>query len=515
MTNERRPELEELVQRRAAMSDEGRAEAVERRHTKGHRTARENLDDLCDKDTFVEYGFLAVAAQRSRRSLEDLISKTPADGLVGGIGRVDGVSCGVMSYDYTVLAGTQGAVNHRKKDRLFDVIARLRLPVVLFAEGGGGRPGDTDVPTVSGLDTMAFALFARLSGLVPSIGIASGYCFAGNAALLGCCDLIVATRDANIGMGGPAMIEAGGLGIHEPDEIGPALMHAAKGVVDVLVEDEAEAVMVTKKLLSYFCGEPEQWDVADQTSLRSAVPEHRRTAYDPRPIIETLSDAHSVTELRPEFGRTIVTSLARIEGRAVGILANDSRRLGGAIDSDGADKAAHFMALCDAHDLPIVSLCDTPGFMVGPPAEETAQVRHFARMFVTGASVTVPYITVVLRKGYGLGAQAMAGGSLHAPLLTLSWPTGEFGGMNLEGAVRLGFRKELDAIEDEAEREQLFDALVAEAYDRGKALNLASHFEIDDVIDPAETRYKIAEMLRAVPPPEPRTGKKRPLVDPW
>jgi acetyl-CoA carboxylase carboxyltransferase component len=362
---------------------------------------------------------------------------------------------------------------------------------------------------------MAFALFARLSGLVPSIGIASGYCFAGNAALLGCCDLIVATQDANIGMGGPAMIEAGGLGVHAPEEIGPAPMHAKNGVVDVLVEDETEAVAATKKLLSYFQGVANGWETADQAPLRGAVPEHRRTAYDPRPIIDTLSDANSVTELRGSFGRTIVTALARFEGRPVGIMANDPRRLGGAIDSDGADKAARFMALCDAHDLPIVSLCDTPGFMVGPQAEETAQVRHFARMFVTGASITVPLITVVLRKGYGLGAQAMAGGSFHAPLLTVSWPTGEFGGMNLEGAVRLGFRKELEEIEDEQERDSTFEAIVAEAYERGKALNLASHFEIDDVIDPADTRATVIRMLRAAPPPANRTARKRPMVDPW
>ena len=515
MSDDLRAELEELLDRRAAMSDAARPEAVERRRSAGRRTARENVEDLCDKGTFVEYGGLAVAAQRNRRSLEELISKTPADGLIAGIGRVNETSCAILSYDYMVLAGTQGAVNHRKKDRLFEVIDRLRLPVVLFAEGGGGRPGDTDVPTVSGLDTMAFALFARLSGLVPSIGIASGYCFAGNAALLGCCDLIVATRDARIGMGGPAMIEAGGLGAHEPGDIGPADMHATKGVVDVLVEDEAEAVATAKELLSYFRGSTDEPQVADQAPLRTMVPEHRRTAYDPRPIIETLSDTGSVTELRPRFGHTIVTALARIDGRSVGILANDPRRLGGAIDSEGADKAARFVALCDAHDIAILTLCDTPGFMVGPAAEETAQVRHFARMFVTAASVTVPYITVVLRKGYGLGAQAMAGGSFHAPLATLSWPTGEFGGMNLEGAVRLGFRKELEAIEDEAEREDAFKAIVAEAYERGKALNLASHFEIDDVIDPADTRAVVAELLRAAPPTEAPSGRKRPMIDPW
>jgi len=510
-----RPELAEVLERLAATRDEGRPEAVARRRTAGRRTARENLDDLCDEGSFIEYGAFALAAQRSRRSLEELIAKTPADGLIGGIGRVDDAPCAVLSYDYTVLAGTQGAINHRKKDRLFDVIERLRLPVVLFAEGGGGRPGDTDVATVSGLDTMAFALFARLSGLVPSIGIASGFCFAGNAALLGCCDIVIATADANIGMGGPAMIEAGGLGKHDPKEVGPAAMHASTGGIDLLVDDEAEAVAVARRLLSIFRGRTDRWECDDQSKLRDVVPEHRRTAYDPRRAIEILADTDSVIELRAGFGRTIVTSFARLEGRPVGILANDPRHLGGAIDRDGADKAARFMALCDAHDLPIVSLCDTPGFMVGPKAEENAQVRHFARMFVTGASVTVPWITIVLRKGYGLGAQAMAAGSFHAPLLTASWPTGEFGGMNLEGAVRLGFRKELDAIEDPDDRQNAFDAMVAEAYQRGKALNLASGFEIDTVIDPADTRRVIAGLLGAAPPPPPRPGKKRPSVDPW
>ena len=510
-----RPELQELFDRRAAMADDGRPDAVARRREAGRRTARENVEDLCDPGTFVEYGRLGIAAQRSRRSMEDLISKTPADGLIGGVGRVDGQPCAVLSYDYTVLAGTQGAINHRKKDRLFEVIERMRLPVALFAEGGGGRPGDTDIPTVSGLDTMAFALFARLSGLVPSIGIASGFCFAGNAALLGCCDLIIATRDANIGMGGPAMIEAGGLGVHPPESIGPADMHATKGVVDLIVEDEQQAVSATKQLLSYFRPSASAYTEADQGLLRGMVPEHRRTAYDPRPIISTLADTGSVTELRARFGRTMITALARIEGRAVGIMCNDTRHLGGAIDSDGADKAARFIALCDAHDIPIVSLCDTPGFMVGPQAEETAQVRHFARMFVTAASITVPFITIVLRKGYGLGAQAMAAGSFHAPLLTVSWPTGEFGGMNLEGAVRLGFRKELEAIDDEAQRDEMFKAIVAEAYERGKALNMASMFELDDVIDPAETRGIIAGMLGASPQPRRTPGKKRPMIDPW
>ena len=521
-TDDLRPELVEAMRRQEMTRDAARPDAVARRHGAGHRTARENIADLCDPGSFVEYGSLALAAQRSRRSLEELIAKTPADGLIGGIGRVNGdvfdderSRCAVVSYDYTVLAGTQGQVNHRKKDRLFELVERLRLPVVLFAEGGGGRPGDVDAPIVAGLDCMAFALFAGLSGLVPLVGVVSGFCFAGNAALLGCCDVIIATRDSSIGMGGPAMIEGGGLGVVEPEEVGPIAVQQSNGVVDIAVDDEAEAVAVAKRYLSYFQGPVAEWSCADQTILRDIVPGHRRTAYDTRKAIEALADAGSVLELRRTFGRPIVTALIRIEGRPLGVIANDPRHLGGAIDSAGADKAARFMQLCDAHELPILFLCDTPGFMVGPEAEKTAQVRHFARMFVAGASLTVPYFTIVLGKGYGLGAQAMAGGSFHAPLFTVSWPTGEFGGMNLEGAVRLGFRRELDAIADEDERRKTFEQMVELAYERGKALNMASHFEIDDVIDPADSRTLIVNTLRSVPPTPPRAGKKRPSIDPW
>ncbi len=242
-----RADLAEVVARHALGLDPARPDAVERRRRTGQRTTRENITDLCDPGSFVEYGPLAIAAQRRRRDVDDLIARTPADGLVGGIGRIDGRPVVVASYDYTVLAGTQGFQNHRKKDRLFELAERQRLPVVLFAEGGGGRPGDTDAPGVSGLDTMAFHLFARLSGTVPLVGIASGRCFAGNAALLGCCDVVIATEGANIGMGGPAMIEGGGLGQYAPEDIGPLDEQVANGVVDVRVEDEAAAVAVARR----------------------------------------------------------------------------------------------------------------------------------------------------------------------------------------------------------------------------------------------------------------------------
>jgi acetyl-CoA carboxylase carboxyltransferase component len=517
-----RPDLAEVLRRQAVTKDPARQEAIERHHRIGHRSARENVDDLCDAGTFVEYGSLVVAAQRRRRTVEDLIARTPADGMVAGVGHVNGdrfdadrSRCAVIAYDYTVLAGTQGAIGHLKKDRIFELAARNHLPVVVFAEGGGGRPGDTDSPGVAGLDVMAFHLFGRLSGLVPLVGIVAGRCFAGNAALLGCCDVVIATADTSLGMGGPAMIEGGGLGVHRPEDVGPMEVQVPNGVVDVAVLDEAEAVQVAQHYLSYFQGPVDDWECADQRVLRHAIPENRLRVYDVRAVIETLADTDSVLELRRGFGPGMVTALARIEGRPLGIIANNPTHLAGAIDSTGADKAARFMQLCDAFDLPLLFLCDTPGIMVGPEAERSGTVRHASRLFVIGASLTVPYFTVILRKSYGLGAQAMAGGSFRAPLFTVAWPTGEFGGMGLEGSVRLGYRNELEAVADENERRALYERMVEQAYERGKALNTAMHFEIDDVIDPAETRARIMATLRSVPPVPARTGKKRPCIDTW
>jgi acetyl-CoA carboxylase carboxyltransferase component len=520
-----RADLAEVIARHERGLDAARPEAVAQRRAVGRRTARENVADLVDAGSFVEYGPLVIAAQRRRRPVDELIERTPADGMIGGIGTVNaalfpGRSSQVVavSYDYTVLAGTQGQQNHRKKDRLFAVAESLRLPVVFFTEGGGGRPGDTDGVGVSGLDCWAFHDFARLSGLVPLIGINAGYCFAGNAAILGCCDVVIATEDSNIGMGGPAMIEGGGLGVFEPTAIGPMTVQRANGVVDIAVADEAAAVRVAKLYLTYFQGALSEWTNADQAVLRSAIPDDRRRSYDVRTIIDALFDAGTVLELRRDFGVGMITALARIEGRPVGVIANNPAHLAGAIDSDNADKAARFMQLCDAFDLPIVSLVDTPGMMVGPAVEETALVRHCSRLFVTGANLDVPVIAVVLRKCYGLGAQAMMGGSTKAPLACVSWPTGEFGGMGLEGAVRLGFRRELEAISDPAQRAAEFEKMVARMYEHGKALNTASHFEIDDVIDPADTRRWISVVLGSAPSTDHRggrTGKKRPNIDTW
>ena len=517
-----RPDLAEVLERRAAGHDENRPEAVAKRRKTGHRTARENIADLCDEGTFIEYGSVVVAGQRRRRSMADLIKNTTGDGMVCGLGQVNGHLFGperaramLMSYDYMVLAGTQGIKNHAKKDRLFEVAEQFRLPTVLFAEGGGGRPGDTDGSGVAGLDCWAFTYFARLSGLVPIVGITTGRCFAGNAVLLACCDVIIATEDANIGIGGPAMIEGGGLGIFKPEEVGPMSVQRPNGVVDIAVADEAEAVAVTKQYLSYFQGPVQEWEAPDERKLRFVVPENRLRYYDMREVIEGIADVGSMLEIRKDWGPGIYTAFIRVEGQPLGVIANNPGHLSGAIDSDGADKGARFLQLCDAFDIPILSLCDCPGIMVGPESEKTALVRHAGRMFVVGANIDVPLMTIVIRKAYGLGAQAMAGGSFKAPLFTVTWPTGEFGGMGLEGAVKLGYRKELQAIDDPAERKTAYEEMVADMYERGKAVNTASHFELDDVIDPADSRKWISAGLRSIPPRPPRTHKKRPNVDTW
>jgi acetyl-CoA carboxylase carboxyltransferase component len=498
-TGDRSPDansLREVDERHALVLDAARPEAVAARHSRGRRTVRENLDDLCHD--FVEYGPLAIAAQRSRRDLDDLIRNTPADGMVGGLGRIATGTTGddraiVISYDYTVLAGTQGARNHHKKDRLFALAAEAGLPVVLFAEGGGGRPGDVDWNGISLLDVRAFRLFSEIPG--PTIGVNTGYCFAGNAALLGQCDVIVATPDSNLGMGGPAMIEGGGLGRFPPQEIGPADVQSRNGVIDIVVDDDARAVATVRSLLGMTRGRSSNWTVPDQDVLRTVVPSNRRQLYDMREVVEGLFDLGSFIEFRRDFAPAAITGIGRIEGHALGVIANDPAHLAGAIDNDAAVSFARHLELCDRWGIPVLSLCDTPGFMVGPDAEAEGLVRSAGDLFRVAGNISVPTGTIVTRRGFGLGAQAMASGGFHEPRFTVAWPDSEFGPMGLEGAVKLGFRRELEAIEDPVERQAELDRRVEEMAREGHGLNVATAFEIDDVIDPADSRRWITSLL--------------------
>lgn len=521
--NPMRADLAEVIRKHAFGLDINRPDAVARRRQKNQRTARANVDDLFDEGGFIEYGALAVAAQRSRRSQDDLMLKTPADGMIAGIGSVNGSMfsedksrCMALAYDYTVLAGTQGFFNHKKMDRMLHLAYEQKLPLIYFGEGGGGRPGDVDAQgvMVSGLDLTTFGTFAKLSGHVPMVGIVSGFCFAGNAALLGCCDVIIAAKNSSIGMGGPVMIEGGGQGVFGPEEVGPMEVQTKNGVVDIEVADDVEAVKTAKKYLSYFQGPLPSWTAGDQLKLRALIPENRKRAYNARTVIKALADTDSFLEIRPQFGPGMIAGFIRIEGRPFGMIANNTMHMAGAIEADGADKAARLMQICNAHGLPILSLCDTPGFMVGPDMEKRAQVRHVCRMFVVESHLTVPYFTIVLRRGYGLGAMAMAKGGFHESFFTAAWPTGEFGAMGLEGAAKAGFKKELAAISDPQKREAFYESLVAGLYERGKALNMAAHLEIDAVIDPAQSRKWILRGLKSAGARMPGKAAHG-FIDPW
>lgn len=504
MANNKNLALEKALERAYSTTDAARSKAVEKRHAKGFRSARENLYDLVDKDTFVEYGQMAVAAQRARKTIEELIEKTPADGILTGIGNCNNnlfdereTQIAAVVNDYSVLAGTQGYFHHKKLDRILEIAEKKQLPVIMYTEGGGGRPGDTDVGTqIAGLNITSFAAWAGLRGLVPRIAVANGYCFAGNAALFGCADIRIATKKSWIGMAGPAMIEGGGLGSFQATEIGPIDIQSKNGVVDIVADDEKDATQIAKQVLSYFQGAIEEWEVTDQNILRNLLPEDRRFTYDVRKIITKLADVGSFLELQKEFGKGIINGFIRIEGKPFGLICNDCKVLAGAIDADAASKTARFIQLCDSFNLPIVSLCDTPGFMVGPNSEEQAAVAKTSELFLAGAKATTPIVTIFLRKAYGLGAMAMAGGSFLKPVISAAWPTGEFGGMGLEGAVRLGFKKELEALDNDIERKNLFDQLVAEAYEKGQAIEAAAFLEIDNVIDPADTRQVVLTCLQ-------------------
>lgn len=528
-----RLDLAEVIRRRSLTTDASRTKQVEKRHSQGGRTARENIYDLADDGSFVQYGSLAVG-QSLHGTVDELLDYAPSDGLVMGFGHVNGAMfpesksrCVLMSYDYSVLAGSQGGMNHKMMDRMFQTAAKVNSPLVLFTEGGGGRagggsrnarPGRGGSPQISGgggLNTPSWTLLSKLSGRVPVVGVNAGFCFAGNAVLLGCCDVIIATENSSIGIGGPAMIEGGGLGVFSPEEVGPMSVQVPNGVVDIAVKDEEAAVEATKRYLSYFQGPLPSWKTPDQRLLRHVIPENRLRVYDIRELIRILADEDSILELRPQFGTAMITSLIRIEGKPMGVIANNPAVISGAIDSDAADKAARFMKLCDAFQIPILLLCDCPGIMVGPEDEKTAIVRHSARMFVIGANIKVPTYMVILRKAYGLGAQAMGGGNQRLPVFVVAWPTSEFGGMGLEGQVKLGQRARLEAITDLEERQEAYERMVEAAYNRGKGLNAGHVFEVDDVIDPADTRKWIVAGMLANEPLSDETQTRVPIIDTW
>ncbi len=491
-----------LAARRAPL-DEARSAAIAKHKAKGRLTARENIADFLDAGSFVEYGLLARPV---RETMEGA-----ADGLVMGTGTAMGLPVAVVAYDYTVHAGTQSAVNHIKIDRLFDLAIQQRLPTICWLEGGGARPHDLNVGLR--ISTQTFVAFAKLSGLVPTIGIVAGRAFAGNANLSGLTDVLIATPQAVLGMAGPPLVEAALGQKLTPEEIGPVDVHLRTGVIDILADDEPAANRLARQYLGYFRGRAAAWDAPEVERLRQLVPENPRRGYDVRRVIEHIADRGSVLELKGQYGKAMVTALARIEGFSVGFIANQPMVRAGAMDTPACEKAARFIDLCDAYDVPMIFLCDTPGLMVGPETELTGLVRRSARLLTKLTAATTPFMTVVLRKAYGLGYYVMGSRPLE-PALLIGWPTAEFGGMGLEGAVNIIYRKELKAIDDPAMRADFHREKTNELKRANTALAAAGRFEIDDVIDPADTRRMLARTLARLAPPPPRRERKHP-VDPF
>ena len=498
-----RADLQALLAARDALLDGARPQAVARQHGRGRMTVREVVAALADDGSFVEYGGLSRPAVREMEGA--------ADGLVMGTAEIDGRPVDLVLYDYTVHGGTQSAINHLKISRMFQHALQHRLPVVCWLDGGGARTHDMTLPARG--PTPTFVTFARLSGLAPTIGIVPSRAFAGHANLAGMCDLLIAVKGSAMGLAGPPLVEAA-MGVKlTPEEIGPAQAHVQSGVVDLLAEDDADAIALARRYLSYFGPPAAPVEAADQMQLRTIVPENPRRAYDVRKVIATLADAGSVLELKPAYGRPIVTALTRFGGRTVGVVANQPLHLGGAIDSAASVKAARFVQICDAYDIPLLLLCDTPGLMVGPEAERSGLVRHSGRMLSAIANATVPMMTVVLRKAYGLGYYIMGSQPLD-PAVLLAWPTAEYGGMGLGGAVNILHKRELDAITDPAGRALRHAELTEALKQEHTAIEAAGKFVYDDVIDPAETRAILLRTLRTLVPPPARTTRKR-VIEPF
>jgi acetyl-CoA carboxylase carboxyltransferase component len=494
-----------LEEHRELTTDHARSEAVTKHRPSGRLTARAIIGSLFELDTFVEIGGLAVASRAWRDPVDELARRTPADGVIVGYGDVAQPDThaanrrfAVIAYDATVLAGTQGVIGTEKVERVIRQAERERLPVILLANGGGGRPGDLPAG-VPHRPLAIFREFGRLARHVPLIGMATGNCFAGNAALLGCCHLIVATTDSVVGLGGPVVVEAAGLGRHEPSALGQAPLLHRLGIVDIVTDDDERAVEAVRSLASYASrSSAPSFEAPDQTRLRQLVPSNSRRAYDMRAVLDVIGDVGSVIEVGSGCGGTMLTAFARVDGQPIGIIANNPAVAGGAIDGSGAAKATKFLKSNESIGLPILFLCDTPGFAVGPEAEASGQLRDFGEFLTAGAQIDVPFGAVVTRKAFGLGAVAMCGGSARAPWFYVAWPHAEFGGMPPEASVRLSAARELEAIDDGHEREREFERRVDRAREHSAAINNARTFRVDDVIDPATTRRWI-RMLTRVP----------------
>lgn len=505
--------LSELNERRHGISDAGRPEAVAKQHARGKLTARERIAELVDTGSFLEAGGLVGTTAGPRRN----ILEAPADGFVTGSALVGGRPVSLCSFDFTVAGGSNGKAGTLKFTRLLQRSLDDGNPFVMLMEGGGHRISEGLDSRHFSSGTTIFQSMSDMSGWVPIVAAVMGPGFAGPTNHASLADFVVMVRPtATMGIAGPALVKAATGEVITKEELGGAAVQADRqGIADLAVESDAEALEAIRRFLSYFPSNARQPlpivacdDPADRRDeeLLTLVPANTRRAYDVRKVIGAIVDRDSIFEIKPTYARNVVTTLARLDGRPVGIVANQALHMGGTLDSNACEKAAHFISMCDAFGLPLVFLIDIPGFVPGTMAERQGLGRRSGRLVYELGNATVPRLSVILRKGYGMAYIAMNGGRSFDPDLVVAWPTAEICAMSIEGGVDVGFRKEIEqAAEPEAKRAELIGNFRSHV----DALYAAEGYGIDDVIDPRDTRLHLITTLnragdrrksRAMPP---------------
>ncbi len=488
------------------MQEELLGQITQARATAGGRStnARQRIGRLLDPGSFEEYGPLAGRTTKT----DDPIN---ADGMLGGIGKVADAPVVVACYDTDQIEGRQSDRNLRKMSKLLYLAHEHRWPFICFTDGKGARLDDPLPPPPIAVSARGrFDLLdglAELNGWVPTISIVSGACCEGHSAIAMMTDFTVAAESASFAA-------------HDGPPI-PASDFATQGDIDLVLKTDAEAIDAARQYLSFYLTPETDFAPSDSANaIADVIPDNRRRPYDMGKVMNALVDADSAFELAPRWGRSMLTALARIGGKTVGVYANQPKSpLAGAIDADAADKAARFIELCDAYDYPIVSLIDNPGYMVGPKAESEGIARHHARPLTALHHRSVPLYSIQIRKAYGLGPYAMSGwgSARRMPDLRLAWPSVESGGMSLEGAAYLVKRKEIQAADSPEEALRIRDEYAETMRDASSGLRAARSYQFDDVLMPADTRPRLINLLKALPPPDRNPhrfgGLKRHAID--
>ena len=503
------PVHQALADARHALGDAARAAVIERQHRLGKLSARERIAHLVDLGSFHEFGALV---QPKRDTFDTETLQAPFDGVITGFGRIDGRAVGLCAFDFSVLGGSNGRIGEHKVEHVATQCLQQGCPLLLLLDGGGHRIQE-------GLDSRHFAVGSRyfqiavhLSGWVPTVALIMGPGFAGPSNFAALCDLVVMVRGTStMGIAGPALVAAATGELTDKDTLGGADVQATRhGLADLVAESDGHALALARRYLSYLPAhadaEPPRcpWpaaqaepDAADEQALLHVVPDNPRQPYDVHDVLRAVADRDSVFELKPDFAPNLVTAFARLAGRPVGIVANQPLHLAGTLDARACEKGAHFVSVCDAFGLALVYLIDLPGFLVGQEAEDTALARRSGRLLFELGQATVPRLSVVMRKGYGLGYIAMCGGRSFDADLCVAWPTAEICAMSVEGAVDVAYAKQVAAAADPAARRA---ELIARFRQQLGALHAAAHFGIDDVIDPRDTRAALLATLERCPP---------------